>query len=95
MTGRELRDALNQLPEEELNKGIYFTYNYGDYWHTVIAGDITRIDEGFAEWSDYHSKMSVANEPEPDEDDENLTDEEIEQKYLETHEKVKRVLLLS
>lgn len=95
MNGREIKKIIDTMTEEELDKGWYFMYPSGDYWNTAIAGDITRIDDGYAEWSDYHHKMTVADEPEPDEDDENLTDEEYKEKLAAITEKFKKVMILS
>ena len=58
MTSHELARRL--LTGEDLP--VYYGYPAHDYWKTEIAGDITEVEEDYAEWSEYHSKMQVSDQ---------------------------------
>lgn len=63
MTVAELKALLEQYPE---TAPVYFTYDYGDHWHTIVAKEITSVDEGAIVYSDYHSMNKVDEEPADD-----------------------------
>lgn len=57
MRAHELAKVLLEGPDEP----VYFAYNYGDHWRTEVAGDITEVEQGVVEYSDYHSMMKTAD----------------------------------
>lgn len=59
LTVAELKALLDQYPD---NAKVYFTYDYGDHWHTTVAKEITSVDEGAVVHSDYHRMMKVNDE---------------------------------
>lgn len=65
-------ELIEQLQEMNPESPVYFTYNYGDYWRTKVAGSIKRVTEDKIEYSSYHSMMKVCKEI--DDEDENQID---------------------
>lgn len=63
MTVGELKALLDQYPE---SAPVYFTYNYGDHWHTTVAQQVSSVDKGAIKYSDYHNMNKVDDEPEND-----------------------------
>ena len=63
MTVKELIESLQDF---DPNMEVKFAYNFGDYWGTEVASNITEIDEGQVRYSDYHRMDKVT-----DYDDEN------------------------
>ncbi len=49
---------------------VHFSYNYGDYWKTEVAPEITEIKDGVVEISTYHDMDKVVPEDDHDQDDE-------------------------
>jgi hypothetical protein len=62
MTVNELKEYLEQFDGE---MEVKFSYNYGDYWRTQVAADISDVEEGYVKYSDYH-RMSQVDEDEDD-----------------------------
>ena len=58
MTVKELIEALKHCDEDQ---EVKFAYPSGDYWRTVIAGDINSIEDGLVVYSNYHQKMTVVD----------------------------------
>ncbi len=77
LTGRQL---IELLQNQDLDLPVVFAYNYGDHWHTTVLGQVENVEEGFAEWSDYHDMFKQPKEDSPDIEEED--------------EKVSRVLIL-
>ena len=47
----ELIAELQHLdPEAE----VHFSYNYGDYWRTTVAPEVSEVFEGYVKDSSYH-----------------------------------------
>jgi len=58
MTAQELIDELSGLnPEDE----VYFTYDYGDHWHSKVACLVESVENGSVVFSDYHNMMKLAD----------------------------------
>jgi hypothetical protein len=68
MTVKKLIDLLQDFDE---NMEVKFAYNFGDYWRTEVANNITEIDEGQVKYSDYHrmDKVVVDNYDDDNDDD--------------------------
>lgn len=66
MTVGNLIAALSQHPK---NSPVYFSHSSGDYWKTQIAAAINDVQPMKVEWSDYHGKMTVANDDNPEGDE--------------------------
>jgi hypothetical protein len=82
MKVKDLIEALKAMsPEAE----VHFSYSYGDYWHTEVAPQVGRVEEGAVEYSDYHRMDKIV------EDYEDQFDEETG----EPKESVRRVVVLS
>jgi hypothetical protein len=56
MTVKKLIDLLQDFDE---NMEVKFAYNFGDYWRTEVANDITELDEGKVTYSSYHNTSKV------------------------------------
>lgn len=67
MTVAELIEELQSFDDD---MEVQFAYNYGDYWRTTVCKDITDIDTGYVEYSEYHrmNKLIDADEEDIDED---------------------------
>jgi hypothetical protein len=59
MTVKKLIDLLQDFDE---NMEVKFAYNFGDYWGTEVASNITEIDEGQVRHSDYHRMDKVVDD---------------------------------
>jgi hypothetical protein len=59
MTVKKLIDLLQDFDE---NMEVKFAYNFGDYWRTEVANDITEIDESQVRYSDYHRMDKVVDD---------------------------------
>lgn len=60
MKARELIEKLSSFdPETE----VHFAYDYGDYWKTVVAPSVKRVEEGSVKYSGYH-RMDTLQEDE-------------------------------
>ena len=67
MTVNELKEYLEQFDGD---MEVKFSYNFGDYWKTQVAEDISDVEEGYVKYSDYH-RMDQIDEDE-DEDSERV-----------------------
>jgi hypothetical protein len=66
MTVKELIESLEGF---DPNMEVKFAYNYGDYWGTEVASNITEIDESQVRYSDYHRMDKVTDY---DDEDDNI-----------------------
>jgi hypothetical protein len=71
MTVEELIRELKELPPD---KPIHFQYNYGDYWRTIVAPEIQRVEEGVVTYSTYHNMPKVVDEEEKPEKGKSLVE---------------------
>jgi len=59
----ELQQLLSDFdPDME----VKFSYNYGDYWKTNVASDITDVDTAYVEYSSYHSMDKISEDEDDD-----------------------------
>ena len=68
MTVTELREMLQTLEND--GKGeleVKFSYNYGDYWRTEVAEDVSECEVGTVKYSEYHSMDKVQDDEEGEE----------------------------
>jgi hypothetical protein len=49
---------------------VAFSYEYGDYWNTEVAGTIRNVDETAVAFSEYHSMLKIANMDDDSEEEE-------------------------
>jgi hypothetical protein len=59
MTVKELMATLEDF---DPNMEVKFAYNFGDYWGTEVASNVTEIDEGQVRYSDYHRMDKVVDD---------------------------------
>lgn len=74
MNVRELREMLQALEAE--GKGeleVKTSYNYGDYWKTTVAQDVSNCDEAEVKYSDYHQMDKVVDTDRDDCDEDTTT----------------------
>ena len=67
ITVKELKDMLDDFDD---NMKVVFTYNYGDYSRTEVASQVTEVEDGFIEWSEYHRMGKVPEDQYKEEDNE-------------------------
>jgi hypothetical protein len=68
MTVKELREVLADF---DADMEVRFAYNYGDYWNSEVAADITDADIGQVQYSAYHRSDKVVD-PDRDNDDDSI-----------------------
>ena len=66
----KVAQLIEQLQDLDQEAEVHFAYNYGDHWRTTVSPKVTRISEGFVDFSDYHRMDKLV------EDEEDLYDEE-------------------
>ncbi len=66
MTVGKLREMLADF---DADMEVRFAYNYGDYWNTEVAADITDADIGQVQYSAYHKSDKVVQNNDDDDDD--------------------------
>jgi Fe-S-cluster formation regulator IscX/YfhJ len=72
MNVKELIDHLSNFDED---LPVYFAYDYGDYWGSVVANNVSEVDNETLIFSPYHNRMKRMDENEdPDESDEKTVD---------------------
>lgn len=67
MTVQELIDLLENYNP---NADVFFVYQYGDFWNTLVANSPEAVEQGKVAWSDYHLTYKVMDECENYEKDE-------------------------
>jgi len=88
MTVKELMETLSEF---DGNLEVGFEHPSHDYWRSMLISTVDDVEEGYANWSDYHSQLAVPTE-----------DEIEEARYLEKNpdesapesKKVKRMVIL-
>jgi len=65
MTVKELIESLQDF---DPNMEVKFAYNFGDYWGTEVANNVTEIDEGQVRYSDYHRMDKVVDDIDEEDD---------------------------
>jgi hypothetical protein len=63
MTVNELKEYLEQFDGD---MEVKFSYNFGDYWKTQVAKDISDVEEGYVKYSDYHRMDQIDEDEEED-----------------------------
>lgn len=49
-------EVIKRLQSFDDDMEVKFTYPSGDYWHSIVCGDITDIDIVGVQYSEYHRK---------------------------------------
>jgi hypothetical protein len=80
MTVKELIERLECF---DSNMEVKFSYNYGDYWKTDVADEISDIEEAQVTYSSYHRTDKIVDRDDEEQDDE-----------LEYLDKIKTVVIL-
>lgn len=65
MLVRDLIELLEGYPED---MEVHMAYGSGDYWRTVLAPPVTRVNEGAVAYTEYH-RMDKLVELDDDETD--------------------------
>ena len=55
----ELKNLLSDFPDD---LPVFFGYDYGDHWHSQVAGEIIEAEQKNVIYSDYHRMAKVADE---------------------------------
>jgi hypothetical protein len=58
MTVAELKNLLEHYDD---NQKVMFAYNAGDYWKTIVAEEVTELDELEVSYSAYHQKYKLTD----------------------------------
>jgi hypothetical protein len=66
----KVSELIEILKTQDQELPVYFAYEYGDYWGSVVASEVTEINEQTLVYSEYHQRMAVPSDSEDvDEDD--------------------------
>lgn len=64
----KVKELIAELEKFDGEAEVYYAYNYGDYWHTRVAGDVSEVEMGEVMHSAYHDMMKVVeNNPDDEE----------------------------
>jgi len=66
-----VRELIEHLQDLDQNLEVHFSYNYGDYWRTQVAAEVSSVETGHVEHSDYHRMDKVVDLNDREEDDDN------------------------
>lgn len=61
---KTVAQLIEELGQFDPTMEVRFTYNYGDYWKTVAASPIRRVDEGTVRYSEQHRMERVVEDDE-------------------------------
>jgi len=72
----KVSELIEQLKGMDQNLPVYFKYEYGDYWGSVVADEVNEVEEQTLGYSSYHQSMAVRKDADDDcdEDDEKTVD---------------------
>jgi hypothetical protein len=59
-----VEELIEELQNFEPDTPVHFSYNYGDYWKTVVAPETRTVEELPIVYSDYHSMPKLAEDSE-------------------------------
>ena len=63
----ELILELQSMPQDA---DVHYSYNYGDYWRTIVAPKVRDISDGMVKHSEYHSMDKLIGDEDDYYDDE-------------------------
>jgi hypothetical protein len=49
-----VRELIERLEQEDPEMQVHIAHNSGDYWHTVVAPKVNRVEELPVKRSEYH-----------------------------------------
>lgn len=55
----KVSELIEQLKRHDGDAEVMFTYNYGDYWKTEVAQNVSSVSIIDVEYSDYHRMDKV------------------------------------
>jgi hypothetical protein len=64
-----VKELMTTLEDFDPNMEVKFAYNFGDYWGTEVASNVTEVDEGQVKYSDYHRMDKVTESVDEDEEE--------------------------
>ena len=64
-----VKELMNTLEDFDPNMEVKFAYNFGDYWGTEVASNVTEVDEGQVKYSNYHRMDKVTEGIDEDEEE--------------------------
>ena len=63
-----VKELIEQLQSFDGDTEVKFAYNYGDYWKTEVAADVSNVSNSDVTYSEYHRMDTVVDEYRDDED---------------------------
>jgi hypothetical protein len=71
---------IEKLKDYSPDTEVYFTYDYGDHWHSQVAQPVNSVYTDYITYSEYHKMMAIAsNENEDPDDNENEDPEDLDE----------------
>jgi hypothetical protein len=55
----KVKELIEELKRFDQEAPVVFTYNAGDYWHTMLAPEVDSADVGEIQFSDYHRRFML------------------------------------
>ena len=59
-----VQELIKSLEDFDPNMEVKFAYNFGDYWRTQVANNLSDVDEGMVKYSSYHRMDKVVDDEE-------------------------------
>lgn len=56
MTKKQLVEALDNYEDDD---EVYFAYNSGDYWNTIVVKAVSVTENTEIKWSAYHDQYQI------------------------------------
>jgi hypothetical protein len=61
-----VKELISTLEDFDPAMEVKFAYNFGDYWRTQVANNLSDVDEGTVKYSSYHRMDKVVDDEEED-----------------------------
>ena len=62
----KVHELINELSNYDSDLEVHFSYNYGDYWRTIVAPSVTESTKTKVTYSDYHQMDKLASDDDED-----------------------------
>lgn len=64
----KVSELITHLRDCDPDAQVHHAYPSGDHWRTELAPEVTGVDEGLVEYSEYHQKPKLVDQDDIDAD---------------------------